>query len=937
MPKRRAFLAGISIYRDQQIPPLPFIPGDLKALGHVLDVAGYQVEMIGDSGEAVDRADLTVRLEEFILGAKAGDELLISLSGHGLHLDTEDYIVPADAVMRSSRLATLLVPIDVGDWLEDTAAAQVVVVVDACREGISVQTMGNLGVSQWSTGKVRQVSNVRSAYVYACSKGQYGHYVAATAKQDGFSLFSRALSLVADPGHQARTIGQVLGAVQVEIDRLRAEHGIRQPQAVRLGGDLPARLDDLVLFAKAEGASSAMPDYEDEWVRAAGSSDLWNLVPDTSGLAGVQAFTRELVRACRKARDEANTLLGTDPWSDENVPCRILQWTEALASGRGIGVTLSAAEAGLAVAAPFVREGIISAAIRQAASGNPLSLEPAPAPHGIRAELEQAHQGYPHLTRRTKRLGTGATADTEGIAWWLLHRFLQRQPTLWQTGFLPLPPDRGSGRSGLVTETFSARRLAVLARCIQGDPTRLAERSDSPLQNSTAVGIGSAAEQPVRERLLGYLLALAGRLGLDARVLPDIVVEHLGIADPVSLDDLQQTLRQAQWQPRARHQRSLTAACSHPAVDVALHDHVRDTNELLTQLHADAQDAVSLLPLAELPTTVTAAGVGPAEVAGQPAYSSSGTRFSLSDQDVRELLMGEQLYGDPALAIRELYQNALDACRYRRARTEYLERTAGHQHDWSGLISFRQGFDTRARPYIECEDNGIGMSVRELAEVFAKAGKRFSDLPEFLEEKAQWATLSPPVELYPNSQFGIGVLSYFMLADEIEVETCRMQRDGTPGDPLHVSIAGPGSLFRIPPPSRSPAARDVCPAMAQPDGEPQGRHRTPDFVHRHPAPDLVGGGIRHDHRGLGWPVGVGHGRAIPGRTGGFAHPHVGQVARRARENRCDTGSRGLLQRKLRRGALRRPLGRRAPRMCGGQPDRAGTAAAGGGPHQSPQL
>src|SRR5258707_7555423 len=56
---------------------------------------------------------------------------------------------------------------------------------------------------------------------------------------------------------------------------------------------------------------------------------------------------------------------------------------------------------------------------------------------------------------------------------------------------------------------------------------------------------------------------------------------------------------------------------------------------------------------------------------------------------------------------------------------------------------------------------------------------------------------APPVQLFPNSRFGIGVLSYFMLADELTVETCRMGRDGRAGERLRVSIAGPGSLFRI--------------------------------------------------------------------------------------------------------------------------------------------
>src|SRR6185437_10848675 len=234
------------------------------------------------------------------------------------------------------------------------------------------------------------------------------------------------------------------------------------------------------------------------------------------------------------------TLVGEDPWGDEELPVRALQWTEAFASGRGAGLTLGAAEAGLAIVTPFVREAMIASAVARLAGASPLSLEPDPEPRGLRAELEQAHQGYPHLVRRGRKPDVGETDAAAGIAWWLVHRFLQRRPTLQDVGFLT---DRAGqavpGRpSGLVTEAFSAPRLAALARCLQGDPTRLVARQPgSPLANVVAVGTRSPSEQAVRERLLGYLLALAGRFSLDARALSDIVVEHLGIADSVSLPD----------------------------------------------------------------------------------------------------------------------------------------------------------------------------------------------------------------------------------------------------------------------------------------------------------------------------------------------------------------------------------------------------------------
>jgi hypothetical protein len=160
--------------------------------------------------------------------------------------------------------------------------------------------------------------------------------------------------------------------------------------------------------------------------------------------------------------------------------------------------------------------------------------------------------------------------------------------------------------------------------------------------------------------------------------------------------------------------------------------------------------------------------------------------------------MGEQLYGDPTLAIRELYQNALDACRYREARLEYLQQRGNYQGEkWEGKIIFRQAKDEQGREYIECEDNGIGMEMQHLSQCFARAGRRFADLPEFIEEQAEWLKCDPPIRLYPNSQFGVGVLSYFMLTDEIEVETCRLDHQGKPTRQLQVRIPGSSGLFRM--------------------------------------------------------------------------------------------------------------------------------------------
>ena len=283
-------------------------------------------------------------------------------------------------------------------------------------------------------------------------------------------------------------------------------------------------------------------------------------------------------------------------------------------------------------------------------------------------------------------------------------------------------------------------------------------------------------------------------MAIEPTTLSDVLVDHIGIDDPMDLDSLHETIRLAGWDHQGRSTRVLTTQCHHPAVQVALERHVGVLDTLLAEVH---RSTAEIPKLATLPTHATADGVRAADDDGTEEYRSAGAQFRLAEDKVQELLMGEQLYSNRGLAVRELYQNALDACRYRRAREEYLSRTADRPASWAGKIEFRQGIDAAGISYIECQDNGIGMSERELIDVFAEAGRRSVDLPEVIEEMNHWDQCDPPIPFFPNSRFGVGVLSYFMIADELVVDTIRMGRDGRPGDHLHVTISGPGALFRI--------------------------------------------------------------------------------------------------------------------------------------------
>ncbi|MEV4052807.1 hypothetical protein AB0J55_16620 [Amycolatopsis sp. NPDC049688] len=373
------------------------------------------------------------------------------------------------------------------------------------------------------------------------------------------------------------------------------------------------------------------------------------------------------------------------------------------------------------------------------------------------------------------------------IGWWLFHRWLARHESFVDAGRIgQLLRDIGAPVAEL-GETFAVDRVGALLEGLRLGPDVCHPEFLGAL--SPEDHVRAPGRQRIRDQRLGLMTALAAALAIEVTALPDVVGEHLGIPVPVDPAAAVSCLDDAVW--GGPHDLPvLRARCPHEALVEGLREHTAIADELLHGVRRLVRERITH-PMPELPARLSAAGVGPA-----PGMFDSWARFRLDQHRMRDLLMGVQLYKDPDLAVRELYQNALDACRYRSTRTQYLDRTRPAAYSYAGAISFAQGVED-GRPYLECRDNGIGMGESELRGVFSNAGGRFPGQAEFRHERAGWEELDPPIRLYPNSRFGIGVFSYFMLADEIRVTTCRMGLDGVPGPVFEVGIHGPAHLFRI--------------------------------------------------------------------------------------------------------------------------------------------
>ncbi len=155
-----------------------------------------------------------------------------------------------------------------------------------------------------------------------------------------------------------------------------------------------------------------------------------------------------------------------------------------------------------------------------------------------------------------------------------------------------------------------------------------------------------------------------------------------------------------------------------------------------------------------------------------------GLNFSLNQKKILDLLMGVGLYKDKYACLRELYQNSLDACRCMLSQNEISGTTT------IGKIEFRIDREDD-KTYLCCIDNGIGMTKDIIEKYLLKIGNSYYKSSDFYKQQANWGG-----KFTPTSQFGIGILSCFMIGDKIEITTKAINEDY-----VSCSIDGPYDNF----------------------------------------------------------------------------------------------------------------------------------------------
>ncbi|MEV4335592.1 caspase family protein [Streptomyces sp. NPDC049590] len=838
--RRRALLIAVPGYPQLErveelkgrFPGLPFTAKDAATLRATLLRSGYRPEHVTvlDDEDATGEGGIRDELGRFLNSLEDGDTGLVYFTGHGVRSGEKDYLVPSDIRAGWGRAGerTLgphgLIEVAPDELLAPLrSSATVMLCLDACRSG------GDVPPPAFDTLTMgRPWDNV--VLLSACSPGEE-----ALGHPDAGSVLAMALSETLAPESSARTFRQVIERVKRRAEEIAAGYTHRRPPTVSsrwLGEDLSGGAHaDAVL---CEAIESAGP-----WTDAVLRSALWERTDGTTpaqrGRAKEQLSQVVTKTVALRALREPEA----DPWDDPLVPRRLIERLDHLVEAAG--ARLSLIETVVLLGAPFLREAALScglAALRTLHGDGPDHAAPArelpedsfPA-HLDRdmADVRRAHRQI-EATRRIL-LRRGHEADARSAEYWLRHRFLADWDLLWeQRGDAELDSLRAAvdllvraaeSAAGLTlgTEERGVLRRAVVHVVSQlgtGTPAGTVAPDGAPWDTDLCAYLcGEADRWSWRPRELATLLHLAGLLAIDPRQLDGVLVDHLGpraptqvrpagIKEEIAANDGFRPAGGA-WPPGNGTPGPapgtvwrLVFKCSGPALFTAL-DRLATRIAAVSDATRRAQGA--LRPgdlLYGLPQLVKTEGLLPRN----RGFDKPPPRFRLAEDEVKPLIMGTQLYGDRMLAVRELYQNALDACRVRQARRRYAEhapaagaRTEREQLDGSHIV-FTQGTDPdTGRTYIQCEDNGVGMTAEELRDLFAQAGRRSEQSAARMREMRRWRRRGVTTEL--NSRFGIGVFSYFMLAEEIEVTTRPVNTSGLALDGHRAGVTAGSGLMHL--------------------------------------------------------------------------------------------------------------------------------------------
>jgi hypothetical protein len=288
---------------------------------------------------------------------------------------------------------------------------------------------------------------------------------------------------------------------------------------------------------------------------------------------------------------------------------------------------------------------------------------------------------------------------------------------------------------------------------------------------------------PIHRDLLAAYLRLADELDISAQRTPLLSFE--------AIDPHQPAL--AHWQAHlstfgvgpSRDAIVANAECRSLEVHTLLRDLEQKTQETLEQVLESIPQPYRFANgyIAELPIPFSRVRFEIEPI----GYKAWNLAFEFDRQSMADILTSPLLYGDRTSAIRELIQNSVDACRVRRNLEPMMSQ-------YRPSISVKVFGEERSQKLV-ITDNGVGMSEHTVRHYLGRVGNSFYRSSEFKDYS---------YGMQPIGRFGIGLVSSFMIAEQLNIRT---QRNGFDG--VAISIENPTSIFRVTDYSSSNPGTDI--------------------------------------------------------------------------------------------------------------------------------
>lgn len=129
-------------------------------------------------------------------------------------------------------------------------------------------------------------------------------------------------------------------------------------------------------------------------------------------------------------------------------------------------------------------------------------------------------------------------------------------------------------------------------------------------------------------------------------------------------------------------------------------------------------------------------------------------QFTIAQDNILQLLVGHTLYNDSSVVVRELVQNGIDAVKLQKVNDEKSRKQVTE-----GVINVCWDEETRELSFW---DNGTGMTISEVENFLLKVGASKYRDETFKKNYPDFTSIS---------HFGIGILTCFMIANDIDIVT----------------------------------------------------------------------------------------------------------------------------------------------------------------------